>query len=91
MGQAGGGAYETLDDRLLLVLVLMPLLLAVEDAVARDETLGDELEDQLVEALDDPDEVLAPGAEELKDPDEMLAPGTEGLEALVLGICDADE
>lgn len=91
MGQAGGGAYETLDDRLLLVLLLAPLLLAVEDVVARDDTLGDALDDRLVEALGDPDEVLAPGTEELKDPDEMLAPGTEELEALVLGICDVDE
>ena len=73
------------------MLLLAPLLLGVEDAVARDDTLGDALEDRLVEALDDPDEVLAPGTEELEDPVEMLAPGTEELEARVLGTCDVDE
>lgn len=66
----------------------MPLLLGV---VACDDTLGDALEDRLVEALDDPDEVLAPETGELEDPDEMLTPGTEELEALVLGTCDVDE
>jgi hypothetical protein len=43
----------------------MPLLLAVEDVVARGDTLrdpiDDELEDRLVEALDNPDEMLTPG------------------------------
>ena len=95
MGQAGGGAYETLDDRLLLRLLLMPLLLGVDDVVARGDMLmdpiEDALEDLLVEALDDPDEVLAPVTGELEDPDEMLTPGTCELEARVLGTCDVDE
>ena len=59
----------------------MPLLLAVEDVVARVDTLRDpideEIEDRLVEALE--------------IPDEMLAPGTRELDALELGICDVDE
>lgn len=69
----------------------MPLLLGVEDVVARGDMLIDPIEDTLIEALDGPDEVLAPETGELEDPDEMLTPGTEELEALVLGTCDVDE
>lgn len=58
----------------------MPLLLAVEDVLARGDMLmdpiEDALEDRLVEALDDTDEMLAPEIGELEDPDEMLTPGT---------------
>ena len=58
----------------------MPLLLAVEDVVARGDTLMDPvegaLEDRLVETLDDPDEMLAPGTGELEDADETLTPET---------------
>ena len=89
MGQAGGGAYETLDDRLLLTLLLMPLLLAVEDIVACGDTVMDPFRDMLEDALEDALEDRLPGA--LEDPDEMLAPGTRELEALVLGTCDVDE
>jgi hypothetical protein len=45
----------------------------------------DPTEDTLEDALEDR------SAEALEDPDEMLAPGIRELEALVLGICDVDE
>ena len=73
----------------------MPLLLAVEDVVARGDMLmdpiEDALEDRLVEALDNTEEILAPGLGEFEDPDEMLALGAWELEARVLGTCDVDE
>ena len=59
----------------------MPLLLDVEDVVARGDTLMEPVQDssgdRLVKALD--------------DPDEMLTSGTGELEAQVVGICDVDE
>ena len=64
----------------------MPLLLAVEDVVARGDTF---IEDAVEDTLEDaPEDWLA---EALEDPDEMLAPGTRELEALELGTCDVDE
>ena len=62
------------------MLLLIPLLLAVEDVVARGDMLidpiEDALEDRLIEALDDADDMLAPGIGELEDPDEIRTPGT---------------
>jgi len=59
----------------------MPLLLAVEDVVAR----GDRLMDPIEDAPEDP------LAEALEDPDETLMPGTREFEARELGTCDVDE
>jgi len=78
-----------LDERLLLTLLLKPLLLAVDDIVARGDTVIDPTEDTLEDALEDALEDRL--AEALGDPEEMLAPGTRELEALVLGTCDVDE
>ena len=78
-----------LDERLLLTLLLKPLLLAVDDIVARGDTVIDPTEDTLEDAPEDTLEDRL--AEALEDPDEMLAPGTRELEALVLGTCDVDE
>lgn len=61
------------------------MLLAVEDVVARGETVMDPTEDTLEDALEDR------LAEALEDPNETLAPGTRELEALELGTCDVDE
>ena len=73
-----------LDDRLLLLtLLLMPLLLAVEDVVARGDT--DTLMDPIEDAVEDP---LAEG---LEDPDETLTPGIGELEERELGTSDVEE
>jgi len=59
------------------MLLLMPPLVTVDDVAARGDALIDLTEDVLAEAVEDPDEILAPGRGE--------------REALVLGTCDVDE
>ena len=67
----------------------MPLLLAVEDVVARGDIDIEPIEDAVEDTLKDtPEDWLA---EALEDPNEMLAPGTRELEELELGTCDVDE
>jgi len=58
-------------------MLLAPLLLLVEDVIARADKLVKPIEDALAEALEALDETLAPGRAE--------------LEALVLGTCDVEE
>lgn len=65
------------------------MLLTVEDVVARDVTVMDPIEEAIEDTLEDPPEDWL--ADALNDTDEMLAPGTRELEALELGTCDVDE
>jgi hypothetical protein len=49
----------------------------------------DPIEEAIEDTLEDPPEDWL--ADALNDTDEMLAPGTRELEALGLGTCDVDE
>jgi hypothetical protein len=49
----------------------------------------DPIEEAIEDTLEDPPEDWL--ADALNDTDEMLAPGTRELEALELGTCDVDE
>lgn len=61
------------------MLLLIPLLIAVEEVVAREEMLTD-VDDPLTEALEDTDEMLAPEEREVDDADDVEEyPSAESL------------